>query len=199
MLFMAVVIVELIIGGLNDGEQQGDRSAAQMVVSDVPEGQLDTQWTSGSQPVPDRVEGLADAPRNNYLTADGWLALPGEVEASVGSSPGRRVQVGVVGAAAQDWTALVSQYEWPVFHAIRIIRCESDGRSWAVSPDGQNWGAMQINLVHLDKLEALTGTRDPQVLLVPTINIAVGYAVYIAAGRTWSPWACDYPERPDGR
>ena len=84
--------------------------------------------------------------------------------------------------------AVVCAREWSCADVQRIIGCESTWDPLAVSPDGRNWGLMQIGLVHLDKLEALTGSRDPYLLLEPEINLAVGYALYVESG--WAPWAC---------
>ena len=94
---------------------------------------------------------------------------------------GRHVEV-------SDIEAIVCAPEWSCAVVRRIIGCESTWDPLSVSPDGQNWGLMQISLVHLDKLEALTGSRDPYLLLQPEVNVAVGYAVYVESG--WAPWAC---------
>ena len=58
---------------------------------------------------------------------------------------------------------------------------ESSGDENAVSPDGQNWGGLQINLVNY--------AGDPYDLLDPAINVAVGHDVWLSQG--YAAWACD--------
>ena len=93
-----------------------------------------------------------------------------------------------MGPATSTVEAVVCAREWSCDAVRRVVSCESTGNPLAVSPDGRNWGLLQIGLVHLDKLEALTGSRDPYLLLEPEVNVAVGYALYVESG--WAPWAC---------
>ena len=75
--------------------------------------------------------------------------------------------------------------------AYAIAWCESRGDDRAVN--GTSYGRYQINYpYHLDKLEAVTGRRDPNLLFDPAINEAVARLVYAASGNTWSAWACAY-------
>ena len=98
-----------------------------------------------------------------------------------------------MGPVTSTVEAVVCAREWSCADVQRIIGCESTGDPLSVSPDGQNWGLLQISLVHLDKLEALTGSRDPYLLLEPEVNVAGGWLVYVEAedlGAGWAPWAC---------
>lgn len=104
---------------------------------------------------------------------------------------------GLVELETTDWRTLVSQYPWDVETVLRIIygpypcpNGESGGNPRAVSPDGANWGGMQINYAsHADKLYAVTGSYDPYLLLDPAVNVAVGYLVYVA-NSGFGPWRC---------
>lgn len=63
--------------------------------------------------------------------------------------------------------------------AYAVMMCESDGDPSAVSPDGQNVGLYQINLIH-------GWTREQ--LLDPVINTLAMLALY--ADQSWAPWSC---------
>ncbi len=71
--------------------------------------------------------------------------------------------------------------------AVRVARCESTLDPGAVSPDGANWGLMQINVVHRG-LVASMGYSWGQMLQAGP-NLAVARAVYDRAGG-WGPWSC---------
>jgi hypothetical protein len=71
--------------------------------------------------------------------------------------------------------------------AVRVARCESTLDPGAVSPDGANWGLMQINVVHKG-LAASMGYSWAQMLQARP-NLAVARAVYDRAGG-WGPWSC---------
>lgn len=62
----------------------------------------------------------------------------------------------------------------------RIIECESHGDENAVSPDGENWGGLQINRSNYD--------GDPHDLLEPVLNVAIAYSVWKSQG--YGAWAC---------
>ena len=64
------------------------------------------------------------------------------------------------------------------------MACESGGDPAAISPDGQNWGLMQVNLVHLWRVGG-----DPYRLLDPETNMRVAWDIYVDGGG-WGPWAC---------
>jgi len=59
------------------------------------------------------------------------------------------------------------------------MMCESGGNPNAISPDGENIGLMQINLIH---------GYSAEYLLVPENNVAVAYEIWLDQG--WLPWAC---------
>lgn len=68
------------------------------------------------------------------------------------------------------------------------MMCESGGNPNAYNAGG-SWGLMQIQAFwHLDKLEAITGSRDPNLLFDPAINLAVANIIYLDSG--WQPWSC---------
>jgi hypothetical protein len=75
--------------------------------------------------------------------------------------------------------------------AVRVARCESTLDPTAVSPDGANWGLMQVNVVH-KALAARMGYSWAQMLEAgPNLAVAraVARAVYDRAGG-WGPWSC---------
>ncbi len=80
---------------------------------------------------------------------------------------------------AQDWTALVSQYEWDVARALAVVACESSGFPFAVGiePPHRFVGLFQI----------WTGHRwTEEDLMDPAINVAAAYELYERSG--WAPW-----------
>ena len=79
-------------------------------------------------------------------------------------------------------------YAWRCDDALRIAMCESGGNPAAYNPSG-SYGLMQIQAYwHLDKLEAVTGSRDPALLFDAAINLAVADIIYRDSG--WAPWSC---------
>ena len=65
--------------------------------------------------------------------------------------------------------------------------CESGG-DWNAR-NGDHFGGFQIAARwHLDKLERVTGSRDPNLLFTPSVNIAVAAIIYADSG--WSAWSC---------
>ena len=87
-------------------------------------------------------------------------------------------------------------FSWPCAEAEAIVygptpSCptgESSGDWSAVN--GTSYGGFQINWpYHLDKLERVTGSRDPELLFVPAVNIAVAYDIWNADGG-FSAWSC---------
>ena len=84
-------------------------------------------------------------------------------------------------AGVEQWRALVSQYNWPVEQVLEVIRCESGGRNVA-SPDGQNIGPLQVNVIHSGKL------REGESLWEPEVSIRIAYEIWADQG--WGPWSC---------
>ena len=67
------------------------------------------------------------------------------------------------------------------------MMCESSGNPSAVN--GTSVGLMQVNApYHLAQLEAVTGSRNPLLLFVPAVNIAVAHLIW--QGQGWFPWSC---------
>ena len=77
---------------------------------------------------------------------------------------------------AQDWAALVSQYEWDTATALAVLYCESGGREWEINPTG-HVGLFQISPIH----------RWAQIeMLVPAGNVAAAFELWERGG--WNPW-----------
>ena len=105
-----------------------------------------------------------------------------EVYASAGEGDGlggRAVVPGVpdVPADVEQWRGLVCAYGWPCDEALAVLWCESRGDPSAVSPDGQNIGLFQLNLIH--------GYYPG-----PEENVAKAYAIWLDYGGHWTAWAC---------
>lgn len=62
--------------------------------------------------------------------------------------------------------------------ACSVSFCESTWRSWAISPDGQNIGLFQINVIH-----GWRASTDPET------NVAYAYELS-QGGYDWSAWSC---------
>ena len=71
--------------------------------------------------------------------------------------------------------------------AMRVADCESSLDPSAVSAGGGNYGLFQINSVHADEFQAVTGQPWSNVL-DPYANAA--YAKYLYDSQGWGPWAC---------
>lgn len=92
-----------------------------------------------------------------------------------------------------DWRALLERdtYSWDVEVMLAIVEgptltCptgESGGDPSAISPDGQNWGLGQVNLIHLWRVDG-----DAQALLDPATNIRVMHDIYLSQG--YQAWSC---------
>lgn len=86
-------------------------------------------------------------------------------------------------SSADQWQALVSQYDWSVQRALAVIRCESSGDPLAAS----NWpyvGLFQIDV----NLHRWTYEQ----LIDPAINVAAAYELWSRRG--WQPWpVCGQP------
>ncbi|MEY2590305.1 MAG: hypothetical protein QOJ67_2289 [Acidimicrobiaceae bacterium] len=72
--------------------------------------------------------------------------------------------------------------------ATRVAQCESTMNPEAVSSGGGNWGLFQINTVHRDDFEAVTG-RSWNDVLDPYANTAYAVHLYNVSGG-WGPWGC---------
>jgi hypothetical protein len=80
--------------------------------------------------------------------------------------------------------AIICAQPWPCDQAIRVAQCESSLNPSAISPDGANFGLMQVNAVHRARVGG-----DLSRLLDAATNVAVAYAIYLDAGG-WGPWSC---------
>ena len=158
----------------SDGRSQLEAGGQSELSADGGERQDDTLWLPAKLSTMDGGNG----PGNSGDGADAEADSP------------RSLSIG-------DWRTLVSRYDWPVDEALRVIygptpTCpngESGGDPRAYN-DG-NYGGMQINAVHVEKLYAVTGSRDLTLLFDPEVNVAVAYLVWRdSGGRTWLPWAC---------
>lgn len=71
--------------------------------------------------------------------------------------------------------------------AISVADCESSLDPSAVSPGGGNHGLFQINTVHRDDFEAVTG-QPWSMVLDPYWNTV--YARHLYDDQGWRPWSC---------
>ena len=80
---------------------------------------------------------------------------------------------------SDGWRALVCdpRYRWVCDEALAVLWCESRGDPNAVSPDGQNVGLFQLNIIH---------GYYPD----PVENVAKAYAIWLDYGGHWTAWAC---------
>lgn len=93
-------------------------------------------------------------------------------------------------AACADFAALAcrAEYAWRCEDVTAVGFCESHWQWDAVNPSG-SYGGLQIQAYwHMDKLYAVTGSRDINLLLVPWVNLAVADIIYRDSG--WAPWSC---------
>jgi hypothetical protein len=102
------------------------------------------------------------------------------------------------------WRDFAEGYPWPLNELLLVIYGPTSPNADAPGgcPTGEsngdplafnagNYGLLQINAVHVGKLERVTGSRDLALLFDPAINIAVGWLVYAeSGGGTWLPWSC---------
>ena len=72
--------------------------------------------------------------------------------------------------------------------AMGVAQCESGLDPSAVSSGGGNWGLFQINTVHRDSFESVTGQAWSNVL-DPYANASFAAWLYNQSGG-WGPWAC---------
>ena len=79
--------------------------------------------------------------------------------------------------------AEVFAYDWPADEACSVSWCESRWQPDAISPDGQNLGIFQVNVVH----RALVGGQEQRLLDAAT-NVRVAYELWRDYG--WGIWAC---------
>jgi soluble lytic murein transglycosylase-like protein len=89
-------------------------------------------------------------------------------------------------SAAQD--AIVQTFGPIADQAMGVARCESGLDPNAVSRGGGNFGLFQINTVHRDSFESVTGQPWSNVL-DPYANTQFAAWLYNQSGG-WGPWAC---------
>lgn len=71
-----------------------------------------------------------------------------------------------------------------------VSGCESGHNPGAVSPGGGNWGLFQINTVHRDDFEAVTGVSWNDGILNAYYNSQYARKLYEGSG--WGPWTCKW-------
>jgi len=139
------------------------------------------QWTP-------TASATAEPPGDASAQAEGSES-PGDPQGAAGLEPGRapgRNAEGTLGEPPGDWAA---KWYWPPeewANLWALIQCESGGNPKAVSPDGQNWGLTQLNVIHRARAERL-GYSWAQ-MLDPVANLRVAYDLWLDQG--WGPWAC---------
>jgi hypothetical protein len=89
-------------------------------------------------------------------------------------------------SAAQD--AITQAFGPVASQAMGVARCESGLDPSAVSRGRGNWGLFQINTVHRDSFESVTGQPWSNVL-DPYANAQFAAWLYNESGG-WRPWAC---------
>ena len=115
-------------------------------------------------------------------------AIVSRVESVARPSPRGPDQRYTGGDGALRALACAPQYAWDCGAALAVIACESGGNPAAYNPSG-SYGLMQIQAYwHLDKLEAVTGSRDPALLFDAELNLVVADIIYRDSG--WLPWSC---------
>ena len=78
--------------------------------------------------------------------------------------------------------------------AMRVAQCESNLDPNAVSSGGANWGLFQINTIHRDSFESVTGHSWNEIL-DPYLNARFAAWLYNQSGG-WSPWGCYWAAFP---
>lgn len=78
--------------------------------------------------------------------------------------------------------------------AYGVAMCESTMNPNAVSPDGANLGLLQINRVHADDFEAVTGVPFAEGWWNPWLNAQYARKLYDGHGG-WGPWSCAWAAR----
>lgn len=87
---------------------------------------------------------------------------------------------------AEAIIALIASYSWPTDWALAVAQCESGLRPEAISPDGSNRGLMQVNIVHIPRIEAMGYTWDQMLEARPNLDVA--NAIWLEQGA--KPWTC---------
>lgn len=90
---------------------------------------------------------------------------------------------GIAGCERACIEQLIAGYTWPVDEALRVADCESDFVERAISPDGQNLGVFQINVIHRARVGGVVAR-----LLEARTNVAVAFDIWRDQG--WGPWSC---------
>jgi hypothetical protein len=110
------------------------------------------------------------------------------------------VLVGALGLSACDTNAqadtsvaqdAITQAFGPIAdQAMGVAQCESNLDPNAVSSGGGNWGLFQINTVHKNSFEEVTGHPWSEVL-DPYLNSNFAAWLYNQSSG-WGPWACKW-------
>lgn len=83
-------------------------------------------------------------------------------------------------ASVERWRGLVAKYvDWDAEVMLRIIACESGGQPDAVSPDGQNAGAYQENVIHGYSYAEMTD---------PVRSTEIAHDIWLSQG--YEAWSC---------
>jgi hypothetical protein len=92
----------------------------------------------------------------------------------------------VAGCSPEGWIAAFWPDDYPEARA--VAWCESRLDPTAVSPDGSNHGLFQINVVHRDSFEAVTGRPWSTGRYEAAANSM--FARWLYDGQGWGPWTC---------
>ena len=134
-------------------------------------------WIADASPMY-MPRGVAEAAESRQGSGDPELLAPSALSDGQSRLHGR-------GIANEFYIrALICSYPWPCAEALEVAWCESRFEPNAVSPDGQNFGLFQVNLVHLGRVGG-----DRTSLLDAATNVRVAYAIW-RDNAGWGPWAC---------
>lgn len=117
------------------------------------------------------------------IEADLDVPPPGSVDAPDAPVP---AATRVSALSARGIEAIICSYPWPCAEALAVARCESGLNPIAVSPDGANWGLMQLNQ---PTWAPYFGAQRWASVLDATANVAMAYEIYQRAG-SWASWSC---------
>ena len=113
----------------------------------------------------------------------------GAEEVGDGALPPPAATVRALGGQRADtvWDGTIPYWPPERWGEVRAVaQCESEGSPAAVSPDGRNWGYMQLNVIHEARAARLGYSWEQ--MTEPGPNLHVAYSIWEESG--WIPWAC---------
>lgn len=95
--------------------------------------------------------------------------------------------VALAGCTPEQWIALRFDEVGQTAQATAVARCESGLNPAAVSPGGGNHGLFQINSVHRDTFQRVTGRPWADVYQADANTL---FARWLYDRQGWAPWTC---------